>query len=339
MNSTYIVFPAKDRVSVQTEDIATPARGEVLCRARCSLISRGTERVCLTGIFDPDTNWAAWTQYPFRPGYSMAAEVIAVGSDVQSWREGDRVVARSPHQQYFTSSPDHLFPIPAGISDQDAAWATLATTAQLGVRRAQPELGERVGVVGMGMLGQLVVQYLAVMGCPQIIAIDRNPARVKLARTHGATHGIASDVDKARAAVELLTQRRQLDAVLDVTGNSRVLSAATALLRPFGKLVLLGDTPTPSQQTLGSHVVAHSLSILGIHALARPLRGSDFYPWGAAEMMSLFFEHLRQGRMRVADLITQRVSPLDALQAYEMLLRDHSAMGVVFDWTRLSPAE
>lgn len=336
MNSTYIVFPAKEQVRVEQEILAPPGKGEILCAASSSLISLGTESFCLRGVFDRGTNWETWAQYPFRPGYSMAARVIAIGEGVKDFREGDRVVARVPHQQYFISPPDRLYKLPDKITDEEAAWATIATTAQLGVRRAKLALGESVGVVGMGMLGQLTVQYLAVAGSGQVIAIDKNPPRLKLARAHGVTNVIASPAENAQAGIELLTQGKMLDVVFDVTGNPHVLAAACQLLRPFGRLVLLGDTPTPSQQHLGPGVVANSLAILGVHALARPAQGSHFYPWGAKEMIALFFNYLMQGRMRVQDLITHRFSPLDAPNVYEMLARDHSsAVGVLFDWTLL----
>ena len=339
MKSVYVVFPEKEHIRVESEELPAPASGEILCAAERSLISLGTESFCLRGEFDPGTNWEAWTQYPFRPGYSMAARVIAVGSEVKGWHIGDRVAAWSPHQQYFSANPNQLLPIPKGISDEDAAWATLATTAQLGVRRARMELGERAAVVGMGILGQLVVQYLALSGCAQVIAIDRNPMRLKMARAHGASSIIASDVKEARAGIELLTRGSMLEVVFDVTGNAQGLAPATQLLRPMGRLILLGDTPTPSQQHLGPSVVSHSLAILGVHSLARPLHGSELSPWGAREMVSLFFDYLQQGRMKVSDLITHRFSPLDAPTAYGKLRAGHaSALGAIFDWSLLDRA-
>ncbi len=73
---------------------------------------------------------------------------------------------------------------------------------QLGIRRAALQLGEAVGVIGLGVLGQLVVQYLALSGARQIIAIDRSVPRLALAQGHGATATLALDVADARAAVQ-----------------------------------------------------------------------------------------------------------------------------------------
>jgi 2-desacetyl-2-hydroxyethyl bacteriochlorophyllide A dehydrogenase len=334
MQSLYVVFPEKEKVEVRQETMTPPARGEVLCAAEKSLISIGTESYCLRGVFDPGTNWAEWVKYPFRPGYSMAAHVVAVGKDVTGLREGDRIAAWVEHQQYFKIQPQQAHPIPAGIGAEEAAWAVLACTTQLGVRRAQLQLGESVGVVGLGMLGQLVVQYLAVAGARKIIAIDPIQRRLELARDHGATHTLALDVASARPDVVKITGGRLLDVVFDVTGHPAVLAPAIQLLHRLGRVVLLGDTPTPTQQYLGPGVVSNSIAILGIHATAHPEQASDFNPWSAPEMAALFFDYLLQKRMRVADLITHRYSPLDAPQVYEQLRQDRSAaIGVIFDWS------
>jgi NADPH:quinone reductase-like Zn-dependent oxidoreductase len=164
MQSTYIVFPEKNRVEVREETLTPPEPGEVLCAAEKSLISIGTETYCLRGVFDPDTNWARWVRFPFRPGYSMAARVIAVGAGVTALQEGDRVAGWINHRSLFKARPEDLHRVPDGISAEEATWNALAVTTQLGVRRAAHGLGERVGVVGMGILGQLVVQYLALSG-------------------------------------------------------------------------------------------------------------------------------------------------------------------------------
>lgn len=337
MQSQFIVFPAKARIEIREEQIAAPAPDEILCAATKSLISIGTETNCLRGIFDPGTNWENFVQYPFRPGYSMVARVLAVGKAVADFKEGDRITSRTPHQQFFNTKLTDTFRLPDSISDEDATWTRLAGTTQLGVRRAELKLGESVAVIGLGMLGQLVVQYAAIAGARRVIAIDPVLNRLTLAQTHGATHTLALDAKSAHAVVAEITHGRMLDAVFDVTGHPAVLAPAVQLLRKFGRVVLLGDTTRPNQQFIGPGVVSNSISILGIHGTGHPAQATEFSPWSREEMATLFFDYLVQGRMRVNDLITHHVSPLEAPPVYSQLLADRAGMvGVVFDWMTLS---
>ncbi len=337
MKSLAVVFPEPGAVELREEPIAPPGPGEILCAAQKSLISIGTETYCLRGLFDPGTNWAAWVQYPFRPGYSMAARVIGVGQGVTRFREGDRVTGWAAHQSHFVVSAEAFFPIPDGISDEEATWSSLAVTTQLAVRRAEHTLGEAVGVVGLGILGQLVVQYLVLQGARTIIAVDPAEGRLEMARAHGATHALALPVEQARQAIAEITGGRMLDVVYEVTGHPAALAPCIPLVRRLGRIVLLGDTPTPTQQRLGPGLVSNSVAILGIHGTMVPDHASEFNPWTREAAVALFFDFLLQGRMRVADLVTHRHSPQEAPAVYAQLLRDRSAvMGAIFDWGQAS---
>src|SRR5690349_25130793 len=101
MQSLNVLFPTANQVTVQVEPVAEPGPGQVLCQAEVSLISTGTETFCLRGVFDPGTNWADWVKYPFYPGYSMAARVLAVGEGVTALQPGDLIAAGQPHTQRF----------------------------------------------------------------------------------------------------------------------------------------------------------------------------------------------------------------------------------------------
>jgi 2-desacetyl-2-hydroxyethyl bacteriochlorophyllide A dehydrogenase len=337
MQSTNIVFPAPNQVEVREEPVSLPRTGEVLCEAEVSLISTGTETYCLRGVFDAGTNWADWVHYPFYPGYSMVARVVNLGPSVQNINVGDRIAAYIGHCQRFTVPAHEVIRVPDGVDAETACWTALAVTTQLGVRRAELALGETVGVIGLGLLGQLVVQYLLLAGARHVVAIDTVMSRLELARAHGATHTLPIDAHSARDRIAAITNGRMLDAVFDVTGHPAVLAPSIQLVRKLGRVILLGDTPTPSQQFLGPGVVSNSVAILGIHGMQTPASQSEYTPWTRDAMASLFFDYLLQGRMRVKDLITHRFSPLAAPQVYHTLVTDRSGLlGVVFDWSRLN---
>jgi 2-desacetyl-2-hydroxyethyl bacteriochlorophyllide A dehydrogenase len=336
MKSRNIVFPEPNKVEVREEELAPLKSKELLVQAKTSLISAGTEMRCLRGHFDPDTNWATWVKYPFKPGYGMAGEVVEVGSGVRGFAIGDLVSVSLPHSEYFTvSSGFHrLLKLPKGITLEEATWMSLAMTTQLGVRRGELKLGERVGVVGLGPLGQLVVQYLSLIGVRQLVAIDPVESRLSLAKSSGATHTLCSGAGEAADFVKDITGGKMLDVVFDVTGHPAVLAASLPLARELGRVILVGDTTTPSQQNLGAGIVSGSKSIHGIHSSAYPKTYSPFNTWTFEEMSSLFFDYLLQEKMNVQHLRSHSFAIDDAPKAYE-LLRDQptESMGVIFDYS------
>ncbi len=339
MRSLDVVFPSPGVVDLVETDVAPPGPGQITCRALTSLVSTGTETFCLAGTFDAGTFWEEWVHFPFKPGYSMTAEVVTVTEGVTNLRVGDRVSLPTSHAQYVTVDSTLAVAVPNSIRDADACWASLAVTTQLGVRRAQLELGETVGVVGLGLLGQLVVRYLRLAGARHIVAIDPDPARLELAQQGGATATIAATAGDATPALLAATGGRMLDAVFDITGHPAAFAAASTLLRPLGRLILLGDSPQPSRQHLGPRIVADSISIIGVHAGTAAAQATALDPWTSAQMTALFFDYVSDGRMNLDGLISHTFSPRDAPQLYAALTTDRSSyMGVLFDWSALDTA-
>ncbi|MDR9855527.1 zinc-binding alcohol dehydrogenase [Paenibacillus sp. VCA1] len=326
------VFQGPDRIELIEERVPEPGPGQILCAAKKSLISTGTELACLKGRFDEGTVWSSWVRYPFYPGYSMAAQVLETGSGVEGIKAGDRIICPAGHRQYFLADAKEAAVIPDSIRDEEAVFTQIAKVALLGVLRAEPAFGERVGVVGLGLIGQLVIQYLNAGGARQIIAIAPESSRMAHARRNGATDLLNLPVAEALGPVEELTGGRMLDTIYDVTGSYAVLPYCTQLTRDLGKVILLGDSTEPSKQTIGPKVVFNSVSILGIHG--RMMMG--FKGWTEADMNEFIFESIRRGKLDVASLITEVASPLEAISVYSRLAgRKSDFLGVLFDWTQL----
>ncbi|MFB7816019.1 zinc-binding alcohol dehydrogenase [Paenibacillus chitinolyticus] len=326
------VFQEPDRIELLEEKVSEPGPGQILCAAKKSLISTGTELACLKGRFDEGTVWSSWVRYPFYPGYSMAAEVLKTGSGVEGIRAGDRIICPAGHRQYFLADYREAALIPDTIRDEEAVFTQIAKVALLGILRAEPAFGERVGVVGLGLIGQLVVQYLNSSGARQIIAIAPESPRLDQARRNGATDLLDLPVADAYGQVEELTGGRMLDTVYDITGSYAVLPYCTQLTRDLGKVILLGDSTEPSKQTIGPKVVFNSVSILGIHG--RMMEG--FKGWTEPDMNGFIFESIRRGKLDVESLISEKVSPLEAVSVYSRIAgRKSDFMGVMFDWTQM----
>ncbi|MGC9317414.1 MAG: zinc-binding dehydrogenase [Armatimonadota bacterium] len=332
MRSRVIVFPEPGRVEVIEEQVGPPGPGEVTIESHLSLVSTGTELICLRGECDPDTHWRPYASPPHHPGYSVMGRVRAVGEGVEDIREGARVCATMSHRDLANRDAGALWcpRVPDDMNDEQAVWAILGVITQTGVRQAEHVLGDRAVVVGLGPLGQLVTQYLRAMGLREVMVIDQVQQRVDAALVHGATAGICGDVAEAGDFVAEHTAGRLADVVYDVTGHWAVLPQALPLARDHGTLVLLGDSPFPSRQHLTYDVLSRQVSIVGSRSSWLPPQHSF---WTPREQTDLLFTYLRRGAMRVEDLITHRFPPEDAPEVYRTLLQDRErTLGVVYDW-------
>jgi len=334
MDSWNVVFTGQRDLEFRLEPVPEVAAHQVRVRTRKSLISMGTELICYERRFEPGTHWESWVRYPFYPGYSNAGVVEEVGSNVEGLVPGDRVAVRANHRQYFVTDMARGLKIPDAVTDEDATWFGLAGIVQNAIRRAEHELGDAVVVVGLGPLGQLVTQYVRLFGAREVIAIDTIPGRLELAVRNGATRTIARPVAEAIEVVKELTDGRGADVVYDVTGHPAVFAAALKLPRRFGKVILLGDTGTPSEQRLTSDVITRGLRIIGAHDNNPPPQGSDHHWWSHRNMARLFFTYIERKQMDVASLITHRYQPAQAKECYDAIAADRSgALGVIFDWS------
>jgi 2-desacetyl-2-hydroxyethyl bacteriochlorophyllide A dehydrogenase len=331
MKSKAIVFVAPRTVEWREETVPDPAPTELIVQTRVSLISTGTESWCYRGEFDADTGWAAWVKHPFYPGYSNVGAVVKVGKEVTGVREGDRLFTTASHRQYaVVPASNRLVKIPAHTTDDDAAWSMLAVITQTSVRQAEHAMGDTAVVIGLGPLGQLVTQYLRLLGLQEILAIDVAAKRLELASAHGATRTFCGSAGDAVEFVKAHTEGRLADAVYDVTGHYSVFPKALALVRQFGRLMLLGDTPHPSRQHLTQDLLRRQIRVIGSHNEALPPQHAH---WTAPRQIELFFAYIHRGQMRVADLVTHRFSPADAARVYADLQQDRGGtMGILFDW-------
>jgi hypothetical protein len=166
-----VEFTAPGDLRVVREEVPLLLEGEVRIRTACTLVSTGTELKVFSGdISEAEpldltiqgmSNKAP--QYPVRYGYSLVGTVEAVGAGVDEadWL-GQRVFAFSPHSTVAITQASSVLLIPPDVSFEDAAFLPSVETAVSLVMAAKPMLGERVGVMGQGLIGQLTALVLKV---------------------------------------------------------------------------------------------------------------------------------------------------------------------------------
>ena len=178
-------------------------------------------------------------------GYSAAGEVVAVGEGIDDLAPGDLVACagagQANHADYISVKRNLVCRVPAGCPVNLAASTTVGAIAMQGVRRAAPQLGERVAVLGLGLIGQITAQLLRAAGC-DVIGLDLDPARVERARSLGMAYG-ASDAESFKALVRDATGGRGADRTLitAATKSNAVINLAMDVTRAKGTVVIVGD--------------------------------------------------------------------------------------------------
>jgi predicted dehydrogenase len=282
---------------------------------------------------------------PLPLGYSSSGVVVQVGRDVTGVSVGDLVATAGGHAELAAVPVNLTTPVPDGVSAPDAAFATIGSIALQGVRLAQPTVGERFAVVGLGLVGLLTVQLLTAQGC-RVLGIDPNDERRKRAEAFGATtvHA-AHDV---LAAAEELTGGRGIDGVIicaSTTSNEPVHQAAQ-MCRQRGRIILVGVTGLELQR---ADFYEKELTFQ-VSASYGPGRydpsyedGGTDYPfglvrWTASRNMGAVLDLIDRGRVDVASLVTHDHPFADAPAAYDTLVSDPSALGIVLTYPEIDLA-
>ena len=353
--------------------------GHLLVRTRASLISAGTERMLVAfakkslagkAAERPDLVRkviakarrdgvvAAWRaaiarlDEPLALGYSAAGEVVAVGEGLEGrFAAGGSVAvggAGVANHAEFNAVPANLaVPIPEGVADEHAAFATVGAIALHAVRNANIALGDVVAVIGVGLIGQLAAQLARLSGA-RVVALDPDRARLDLAARLGAEAALDAcevDLDERIAA---LTQGLGCDSVLiaAATESEEPFRTAARIARDRARVVLVGLTGTAFPY---AEFMKKELSIVASRAYGPGRYDPDFETRGVkyregwvrwtetANMAEVLRRMAPKGELDVASLITHRFPLAEAARAYDLVAGGGEAnLGVVLTYPEAS---
>jgi len=330
---------APGRVEIRESARPTPRAGEVLVRTRRTLISAGTELTLFAGGADLDPAWREFARFPRPLGYSLAGEVVDVGDGVDRDWVGRHVATRGQHAAWVARPADDLRPIPEGVSDEEATFATLAGVAMNGLRRAGLSWGESVAVTGLGIVGQLCVRVAATAGAGPIFAFEPSELRLGRLPRHPFVIGLlAAEGCPPLESLGRANRGRRVDFAVEASGRADLIPGEIDLLRDQGRLLLLSSPRGATSFDFHDSCNRRSISIIGAHGFSQPNVATPDNPWTSRRHGDLFLEWVADGRMTVAELVTHRFPFPRAALAYELLAGHRGeALGVILEWSETGP--
>jgi 2-desacetyl-2-hydroxyethyl bacteriochlorophyllide A dehydrogenase len=332
VNGTRVVFPAANQVALQefALDQSAPGPHEVIVRTHTTLISPGTELARLQGklIFDTDEPPA----FPMETvGYANIGTVLDAGSET-GVSPGDRVYTMGNHASVARVNALHMLcvPVPAGLADEDAVFARLATVSMTTLVTTFARPGDDVAVVGLGLVGNLAAQVFQAGGY-WVNAFDLAPHRREIALQAGiaAVH--------EQMAGDRFSQRHRL--IVEATGSAKALAGAVEMAAPGGEIVMIGAPWGGDANSVPSSQITRLLffrflrlrsgSEWEIPRQPTPLAAGSNYQNSVTAL-----DWLAAGKLNVQPLITHRIRP-DQFPAAYAGLRDtpNDYLGVVINWT------
>ncbi len=276
---------------------------------------------------------------PLPLGYCNAGRVLAVGAGVSEFAPGDRVISNGAHAE-LVCVPKHLCAkIPDGVDDAHAAFTVLASIALQGQRLLEPTFGERVVVVGLGLIGLVAVQLLLANGC-EVLGIDINAQRLAQAERYGAK--VVPVGGDPVAAAQSWSQGRGVDGVL-VTASAKtdeIMHQAAQMSRKRGRIVLVGVVGLNLRRAdFYEKELTFQVSCSygpGRYDSDYEQAGQDypygFVRWTEQRNFDAILGAIAANRVHVDELITHRFAQADAAQAYGVVSDDKSALGVVLEY-------
>jgi predicted dehydrogenase/threonine dehydrogenase-like Zn-dependent dehydrogenase len=263
-------------------------------------------------------------------GYSGSGVVLEIGQNVGGIQKGDRVAfAAQGHAEIVAPSSNLTIQIPDSVSFQDAAFVTVGGIAMQGVRRAEVQLGERVAVIGLGLVGQLVSQLVNAAG-GHVIGVDVDPKRLdELGAIIPHASKVDADCSNPVQTVLSMTGGFGADAVIICAGSKdpSIANQAMKMSRKQGRVVFVGIVKMALERM---PFFRNELDLRFSRAYGPGSYDAEYesgrinYPqhyvrWTEQRNLAEFLRLLQEGRVRVQPMIGGIFPVEEAQKAYEKL--------------------
>lgn len=327
-----LVHNAASLVSAGTERMLVEFAGKNLigkAQSRPDLVLQVVDKARREGVLPTLKAAINRLNQPMPLGYSSAGTIVEIGKGLTGFKVGDRVACSgggfAVHAEYVVVPKNLLVLLPPEVDLESATFTTLAAIAMHGYRLAQPQLGEKVAIIGLGLLGLLGGMIARAAGC-QVLGFDLATDRIELAQKLGLQAVLRVNAEPAGKS---FTQGQGFDVIL-ICADSRSddpIHLAGSLARDRGRVIAIGavglNIPRKIYYDKELHFQVSRSYGPGRYDPQYEEGGVD-YPagyvrWTEGRNLSAVVDLMAQGRLDVKPLITHRFPIGEAPSAYELI--------------------
>jgi len=335
-------YYSKDDIRLEDVPIPQIGAGELLVQMKAC-------GVCGSDVM----TWYTDRKAPTVLGHEPAGVVVAVGPELTGFRPGDRVFVhhhvpcftchycrRGAYTSCATFRESHLDPggfaeyvrvpaenvakdvllLPHNISFEVATFIEPLGTVLRAVQRASPRPGDRVAIVGCGLMGQIFVQVVRQYGVVAVIASDLLDWRLDLARQRGADWVINPQREDPVARVREATEGRGADVVFICTHSTQAMAQGLQMVAHGGSVLLFAPTPPEVSIPISPYELQfREITLTGSYSAS---------PYDTR----LALDFLAAGRVEVGSLITHRFGLQDVRRALDLTREAQESLKVLIEF-------
>lgn len=316
-----------------------------MAQERPDLVKKVIDKAKTDGILSAYHQAMSRLSKPEPLGYSCAG--VVTDSDITEFSVGDRVACGgagyASHAEYVSVPKNLCVKIPDNVSFRDASFTTIGAIAMQGIRNAEVTVGEKIAVIGLGLIGLLTIQIAKAAGC-KVYGIDVDPKKIELARELGAdaTSNYENLQEKFLAFSSFGADKVIITAA---TASNGPVETAGDLVRTGGKVIAVGavgmNLPREKYYNKEAEFVVSRSYGPGRYDRNFEERGID-YPiyvrWTEKRNMEAFLDLLSDNKIKLEKIITHVFDINNVVEAYDLInARKEPFLGVVlsYDTTKI----
>lgn len=316
-------------------------------QARPDLVKQVINKIKKEGLTSTLTKVMTKLEQPIPLGYSCCGKAIFVGKNIRDVSINERVAcagAGYANHSEINYIPRHLFArVPPEVSDEEAAYTTVACIALQGVRQLNPTIGEKIVVIGAGLIGLITVQLLKANGC-EVLAVDLDSRKLEMAKSCGADNICKSE--ELILAADDFSNGLGVDGVIIAASSKskKIVADAGEISRLKGRVIMVGFTPMDLPRDIYyKKELEFKLSMSYGPGRYDPLyeeHGID-YPfayvrWTEKRNMECVLRLMAQKKINMNLLTTHRFQFENILDAYELISEKSDAyyLGILLKYSQ-----